>query len=219
MTKILTVLQALEDGRVVLMTKTIIRNDEGQLVVKSTKLRADGAPWSPYFNRPREWEFATFDQLCQGLNFAYEAGAYLVHGQLTDTARKAAEIRRLHKDDVKRKDDATLIERPCPYILIDIDELQFAEDIVIQQDPQRALEFILTALPEELAGVSCWYQFSSSAGIKKGAKIHLVFMLSVPTEVARLKRWAESVNEKAGFKLFDLAPYIPGSPENPKIFR
>lgn len=77
------------------------------------------------------------------------------------------------------------------WCLIDIDELPIPEEFEDFNDhlPELVCEAV-RHLPSEFQNVDCWYQFSSSMGIKKGKiRIHLWFWLSRKTSDAEMRAW------------------------------
>jgi hypothetical protein len=63
-------------------------------------------------------------------------------------------------------------------------------------DPARDWSLICHAavatLPAEFYGISCWWQMTSSAGIKPGIRLRLWFWLDRPVSDTEAKRWLES---------------------------
>lgn len=92
--------------------------------------------------------------------------------------------------DVQRK-----MERfgsaPRQWCLIDIDELPIPEEFEdFNNHLPELVEASIRQLPPEFQNVDCWYQFSSSMGIKKGKiRIHLWFWLSRKVLDAEMKAW------------------------------
>ena len=91
---------------------------------------------------------------------------------------------------------------PRQWCLIDIDELLIPEEF---QDFNNHLPELVEAsiqqLPPEFQSVDCWYQFSSSMGIKKGKiRIHLWFWLSRKVFDSEMKAWL--VSPPADLRLF-----------------
>jgi hypothetical protein len=89
----------------------------------------------------------------------------------------------------KRKDQFE--SAPRQWCLIDIDELLIPEEF---EDFNNHLPELVVAsireLPPEFQSVDCWYQFSSSMGIKKGKiRIHLWFWLSRKVIDSEMKAW------------------------------
>lgn len=65
-------------------------------------------------------------------------------------------------------------------------------------------EFIRTHMPEYFHGIACYYQFSSSYGIKnKGLCLHLWYFLDRPASSFSLREWAKTI------------PYVDSALYNP----
>lgn len=71
------------------------------------------------------------------------------------------------------------------WCMIDIDGLYWDGPL----DHEQMLRFAVEQLPAEFHGVDCWYQFSSSMGIKEGIRVHLWYWLERPCSDAEMKAW------------------------------
>ena len=72
------------------------------------------------------------------------------------------------------------------WCMIDIDSLAWGGDL---SDQQAMLSYAIQQLPVEFQSADCWYQFSSSMGIKSGINVHLWFWLDRPCSDNELKVW------------------------------
>ena len=61
---------------------------------------------------------------------------------------------------------------PRQWCMIDIDGIAWNGDL---SDQQAMLSYAIQQLPAEFQSADCWYQFSSSMGIKSGVNAHLWF--------------------------------------------
>lgn len=77
------------------------------------------------------------------------------------------------------------------WCLIDIDDVSIPEEFADWKSHLTDLiDTAIRQLPTEFQGVDCWYQFSSSMGIKKGKiRIHLWFWLSRKVADDEMKAW------------------------------
>src|SRR5690606_40182842 len=84
------------------------------------------------------------------------------------------------------------------WLLVDMDAITPAVGIDPAEDPESAIEYLIGLLPDEFADASCWWQWSSSAGLKGDhLSAHLWFWLNRPLGDGDLARWAKFVNAKA----------------------
>ena len=94
--------------------------------------------------------------------------------------------------------------------MIDLDGKPEPTDFDWLADPRRAAIWAAeTYLPEAWRGVAFHYQFSNSAGIKPGLRLHYWFWLDSPKTSSELRR---DFCQRYGRKQFDLAVYNPSQP-------
>lgn len=72
------------------------------------------------------------------------------------------------------------------WCMLDIDGLEAEE---ASSDAQTLIRYATEHLPQEFQGVDCWYQFSSSMGIKPGIRVHLWYWLQRPCSDEEMKVW------------------------------
>ena len=79
------------------------------------------------------------------------------------------------------------------WCLIDIDDLPLPEHLSdYQTNKIEIVDFAVSHLPKQFHNVQCWYQFSSSMGIKKDKiRLHLWYWLSRPCSDAEMKGWLQ----------------------------
>lgn len=93
------------------------------------------------------------------------------------------------------------------WAMLDIDDL-VAPHLDVVEEPELAAHFIrdeLATYAPELEGVAMFLAWSGSCGIRDRStlKAHVWLMLDRPLTGDELKRWARSVNARAGRKLLD----------------
>jgi hypothetical protein len=118
--------------------------------------------------------------------------AVIIRGKSTDA---------LPAFDVHRRKDQ-FESAPRQWCLIDIDDLLIPEEFEdCNNHLPELVEASIRELPPEFQSVDCWYQFSSSMGIKKGKiRIHLWFWLSRKVFDSEMKVWLDGT--PADLRLF-----------------
>lgn len=182
------------------MAKRLVLDPTGAL---RAEMASEG---KPLFVRAREVEFTDFASFAALLNQAVEANGAIIHGEVIP-GTNMNKMRRLMIADGDTP--ATIRDRVCPYLILDIDQLPLPDGLTVQTNPDGVIEYVRTALPAEIRDVSFWYHHSHSAGTKPLVKLHLALLLDEPKPCAELERWVKYFNEQAGFQLFDPAPYSP----------
>jgi len=135
------------------------------------------------------YKFAVHEKEINGLNDLGSALSAL-EGDSQAAIIRGKSIDVLPVSDVQRN-----MERfgsaPRQWCLIDIDELPVPEVFEdFNNHLPELVEEVIRQLPPEFQHVDCWYQFSSSMGIKKGKiRIHLWFWLSHKVTDAEMKAW------------------------------
>jgi len=79
------------------------------------------------------------------------------------------------------------------WCLIDIDDLPLPKHLSdYQNNKTEIVGFAVSHLPEQFQNVQCWYQFSSSMGIKQGkVRLHLWYWRSRPRADEEMKGWLQ----------------------------
>ena len=141
----------------------------------------------PYKFDVREQAVTGLDDLSQAL------GALETDSQVTIIRGKNAN--ELQVLSVRRLNENFQAE-PRQWCLIDIDELLIPEELVdFNNHLPELVEASIQQLPPEFQSADCWYQFSSSMGIKKGKiRIHLWFWLSRKVFDSEMKAWLDGAN-------------------------
>ena len=81
---------------------------------------------------------------------------------------------------------------PQPSVLglqLDIDDVPEPDCLTFAAEPEAGVEHVLELLPEPFADASCWWQATSSAGLKPGIRCRLWFWLSRPVSDGEAKGW------------------------------
>ena len=130
----------------------------------------------------REQEIDGLDDLSQAL------GALETDSQVTIIRGKS--VNELPVLSVRRLNENFQAE-PRQWCLIDIDDLLIPKGLEdFKSHLPELVENSIQQLPPEFQNVDCWYQFSSSMGIKHGKiRIHLWFWLSRKVTDFEMKAW------------------------------
>jgi hypothetical protein len=83
----------------------------------------------------------------------------------------------------RRSEDGTFACVDRRWLMIDIDDC-----------PGDSVTEAIALLPDYFRDVACWYQYSASAGIKPGVKVHLWYWLDRPVCCFSLRQWAKSLS-------------------------
>jgi hypothetical protein len=76
----------------------------------------------------------------------------------------------------------------------------------------KTVRYVCDRLPAAFRGVTCWYQFTSGAGIKPGIRIRLAFWLDRPLGTEDLKLWFGAKADKIRFYPVDLSVFVATHP-------
>ena len=97
-----------------------------------------------------------------------------IHVSKTDRRGKKKKYFRATLDNFGGHRGAT----PCRWVMIDLDNVELGAGLDIFKDPEAAIRWAITKyLPKCFHGVTCFWQLSSSAGVKKGFSAHIWFWL------------------------------------------
>lgn len=112
----------------------------------------------------------------------------IIRGRRKDALRFKRKVRRAKKD-CPQKGPGGFESCPRRWICVDIDKLPWPEGAT----PDEAIRYAVSQLPAWLQGVTCFWQWSSSAGVGGWSftKLHLWFWLDRPVDDASLKHWAK----------------------------
>jgi hypothetical protein len=140
----------------------------------------------------------------------------IIRGELLPGVDPKSARRLLHPDP-KSGDPATVRAVVRQWIMLDMDAIKWPPGIDPADDPDAAIEYLISLLPEEFHYASCYWQWSSRQGVKNerghlikpGLSAHLWFWLDRPIPDDELKHWAETINAAAGYQLVDPALFSP----------
>jgi hypothetical protein len=153
--------------------------------------------------------------LAQALDGARQ-DEFVIRGEPLPGVAWTAALRRLHPDP-ETGEQPTFREVPRRWVLIDIDHLPgpYCFDPL---DGELAAEFARTRLPHECRRATCWWQLTSSAGIKPGIHLRLAFWLDRPVDKKFLDRWfGEAPTDRSVFRpvqaIYCARPILRGVPD------
>ena len=168
----------------------------------------------PYLFEHSTIEINSLDALAKQLKMLEDQpGCQVIRGQLIE-GRENQAIRRTSR--YRGSQEANFESCSRPWCLIDIDDislpLRFSD---YQNNATEIVAHAVSHLPEEFRSVQCWYQFSSSMGIKKDKiRLHLWYWLARPCSDEEMKGWLQE-------SPVDLALFNPVQPHftaNPIFF-
>ena len=179
---------------------TVLRSSSG---VMTKRVGYSDAGWNTvafsagtYFS-VHERAVASFVELAVLLErISRDPRAAVVRGQLRPGV-DCARVRRL-SDRAEHGDAVTFEPRARRWIGLDIDGVPEPPCLTFAAEPEAGVEHVLGLLPEPFADASCWWQATSSAGIKPGIRCRLWF-------------WLESARERRRGQ--GLACSLPGRPQ------
>lgn len=117
-------------------------------------------------------------------SLSLEPTIYAVRGRLKEGI--SDQIRRKHLGA-----DATLIEAPHHWLLLDLDKWR-ADVTDFAARPEHYADQARAELPEAFTNAACVWACTSSAGIKKGVRLRLAFWLDRPLTDGEIKPWVKS---------------------------
>ena len=160
-----------------------------------TKSIADGAIVRGYnagrFYRVRHAGVASFTDMVRVLEKASgipEAG--IIRGDLLP-GMGTESVRRLSNRS-KHGDGVTFAAAARQWLGIDMDAVPEPAGLDFATDPEEGVEHVIGLLPDAFADASCWWQATSSGGIKPGINCRLWYWLSRPIEDGECKGWLGS---------------------------
>jgi len=114
----------------------------------------------------------------------------VIRGQLI-SGRSSQSIRRKLRANTGEEPNFEHSSRQ--WCLIDIDDLPLPEHLSdYQTNKIEIVDFAVSHLPKQFHNVQCWYQFSSSMGIKKDKiRLHLWYWLSRSCSDGEMKGWLQ----------------------------
>ncbi|MFA0117069.1 hypothetical protein AB4392_05235 [Vibrio breoganii] len=114
----------------------------------------------------------------------------IIRGCLKGNRTQAKDITRILKDKPERK--AEFQDSDSKLLHLDIDGYDSPKGMKKEQ----WAEYCINMLPVCFRDVSYIYQYSCSAGIKPGIRLHLWFYLTLPATYSELKRWRSHLSDQ-----------------------
>ena len=148
--------------------------------------------------------------------------SFIIRGEPLPDIDLAKPVRRLKHE---RKGEGPYFrssELGEPWVCIDFDGIACPSDLDAAAVPEAAIQFLIGLLPDEFHGVTCWWQWSSSAGIKgwESLRAHLWFWLDRSFPDDELRRWSKAIEAEIDPALFNAvqahytaAPIFEGLPD------
>jgi hypothetical protein len=167
------------------------------VATKRIWLRPDQPPEIIEFDRPKF--FQAFEREVDGLaalasllaKVERHSRAMVIRGQLLSAANQHR-VRRLRYARNGEDGDPCFEDVPRFWLLLDFDALEHPPGVDPSRDPEECVRIAARLLPPAFHGVSCWWQFTSGAGIKPGIRLRLGYWLDRPLGERELKRWLPS---------------------------
>lgn len=199
---------------------TILQTLHNQLATKKVQKDSSGnitiIPFgrSTYF-KVEQVQIEGIQQLSELLvQLEQQPNKFIVRGTLDSGADLSRPIRRRGSGGYSDINEAPFSDTEQSWMMLDFDDVDCPVEIDLTKDPEAAISHLISLLPEEFKDVTCHWQLSSGAGIKKGIRAHLWYWLSEPMTSYDLKeRWVKQFNsqyaaennQKKKYKLVDPA--------------
>ncbi len=118
---------------------------------------------------------------------------FVIRGRPTAGIDRATALRRI-------QGEGACFETAARYwIPLDLDDLPCPPGLDPLAKPEDAVRVAVAVLPAEFRGVTCWWQFTASAGFEPGIRLRLFFWGDRPTSDAELKAWLPPAVDPALF--------------------
>ena len=189
---------------------TVLTSTTGALATKRIRgVVSGGEPLIDAYGKGTFFRFSqipldSFDELAAALmQQERQPYSFLVRARPATGIDLNCARRLLHARRGKNGKDepATLTATPRRWALLDVNSLPGSDWLDQFDEPDRTVEHVVEHLPEELHGASCWWQFTSGAGIKPGIRMRLGFWFDRPLEDWQLETWfANSPVDPAVFR-------------------
>lgn len=151
-------------------------------------------------------------------NLESDSHRFIVRGLLADDVDTSTVIRRrMRRGDggIGNPNEYPFLDEPQPWAMIDVDKLPLPQSIDLLQQPEEAVRYVISQLPEEFHDVDVHWQLSSSAGLSPDdhvISVHLCYWLDKPVSNEMLRRWARAVDFQHSRRLVDPALFNPVQP-------
>ena len=127
--------------------------------------------------------------------------AVIIRGAIHDDKRGETVLRRILENFGAGVTSGA--DTPHQWMMADFDEIDMPEWLDLFDDPESAVEWAIGEyLPAEFRDVTCFWQLSSSAGIKSGLSCHIWFWLDRPVRGSDLAAYFKAVAPAVDRALF-----------------
>lgn len=133
---------------------------------------------------------------------ASDSSSFVVRGEAVGDLSR---IRRTV--NAQQGDPAGFREVPRQWVMLDVDGAPGAVDLSTPEGCERAAGTALERLPDYVRAAACYWQLSSSAGMKPGVSVHFWYWLDRPMGQQELTAWADHLADEAGRKVVDPAVF------------
>jgi hypothetical protein len=197
---ILASLPSYEGGERKAATKTITPDGKGGLAI--TDIYKGTKWWSGH-----ERTVDSIDSFATLLEKGRDPFAMIVRGRIADGVNRDRMFRR---KTTRADGTGTIDEAEHRWLLIDADSLE--ADFDPFEDVPKTVRYVCDRLPAAFRGVTCWFQFTSGAGIKPGIRIRLAFWLDRALGTEDLKLWFGAKADKIRLYPVDLSVFVCSHP-------
>ena len=143
------------------------------------------------------------------------SNSFLIRGHSLNGEQVQKTFRRIHprKFEDGTVEEATFESAAHHWVPLDIDSLPCPDGLDPINDPGAAVEHIVSHLPTEFRGATCFWQHTASAGVKPGIRMRLYFWANRLLSDDELKTWLGATDD-AGQRLYpvDLSIFTPVQP-------
>lgn len=190
---------------------TILRtaNDRNK-AAKGWKIGRDGKPEKD--NQPIGKEFAATTHPVNNIRdlagFIFlvenEQNLFIIRGEPNPEADFTRTVYRRSTPTTEEGLPTFFLEEPRSWVCLDIDGHKNPDLIDPAMEPEKALKFVVSSLPEQFQEVTFFGQFTGSQGFKGNVlSIHLWFWLDRPLGQEELTTWGNAINNGRKHRLID----------------
>jgi hypothetical protein len=117
--------------------------------------------------------------------------AFMVRGRPAEGIARHYAYRRIHTRMKSNGtiEPATIEPAAHHWIPLDLDSIDCPDWLDPVHEPDRTVEYVVSQLPKEFHGATCWWSFTSSQGLKSGIRIRLFFWADQALADWQLKAW------------------------------
>jgi hypothetical protein len=189
---------------------TILTSANRMLATKGIRLGPTGEIKITGYGNGRKFLFrqhaiSGIDQLSRLLTeLEREKYSFVIRGEPIPGLDPARAVRRLSRQSDGDGPYFRSTEGGQDWLCLDFDKVPCPSDLQPNDEPERAIRYLISLLPSEFDGVTCHWQWSSRAGLYGWSvlKAHLWFMLDQRRGDEQLRAWAKTTGG-----LIDPAPF------------